>query len=185
MRTNAAMLMAFLLLGTVSFAQKQACASCVMTITLCTETSEPLNYENQYTGHDEPSVLFYSTLPARKFQPLLSEASQDPPRQPKQDGTGAPSTFNSIRQFWFSGWRCVIASPLRNSLYCVADSDANIFDGGIPLRRLHRQTSRNSVHGDAVLSTGWVLWPPATVAMQPATAPRLNIDSFSKIKTRG
>ena len=27
---------------------------------LCTETSNPWNFQGQYTGHDEPSVLFYS-----------------------------------------------------------------------------------------------------------------------------
>jgi hypothetical protein len=30
--------------------------------TLCTETWEATNYEGHYTGHDEPSVLFYSNV---------------------------------------------------------------------------------------------------------------------------
>src|SRR6266542_6731826 len=30
---------------------------------LCAETAEAIGYEGRYTGHDEPSVLFYSDKP--------------------------------------------------------------------------------------------------------------------------
>jgi hypothetical protein len=31
---------------------------------LCAETADPLGYGGEYTGHDEPSLLFYSATPS-------------------------------------------------------------------------------------------------------------------------
>ena len=32
---------------------------------LCAEPESSIGYDGEYTGHDEPSLLFYSTRPAR------------------------------------------------------------------------------------------------------------------------
>ena len=46
--------------------KNRVCAPFAMTTRpLCTETNETFNYEGQYTGHDEPSVLFYSNTHGR------------------------------------------------------------------------------------------------------------------------
>ena len=66
MRKNRMVLLAVLFLGPVGLAQKQGIRPlCDDNAPLCTETNETLNYEGQYTGHDEPSVLFYSNTHGR------------------------------------------------------------------------------------------------------------------------
>ena len=42
-------------------APRPARASCDDNGPVCAEIADPLNYEGQYTGHDEPSLLFYSS----------------------------------------------------------------------------------------------------------------------------
>src|SRR5512139_719447 len=60
---------------------------------LCTEPVDSVGYEGRYTGHDEPSVLFYSDRPGSgNNQQYELTIPKDPPIPPKQDGTGG--TFN-------------------------------------------------------------------------------------------
>src|SRR5438105_3997950 len=60
---------------------------------LCTEVLDSLNYDGQYTGHDEPSVLFYSNVAGSGNSNIYRLTLPfDPPTTPKQDGTGG--TFN-------------------------------------------------------------------------------------------
>ncbi|HEV2457546.1 MAG TPA: hypothetical protein VGS80_04210, partial [Ktedonobacterales bacterium] len=44
---------------------------CTTNASLCTETVDPWNYAGQYTGHDEPSLLFYH-IGARRPLPLAA-----------------------------------------------------------------------------------------------------------------
>jgi len=60
---------------------------------ICAETADALGYQGAYTGHDEPSLLFYSGTPgAGNNSQYRVVVPRDPPILPKQDGTGG--TFN-------------------------------------------------------------------------------------------
>ena len=56
---------------------------------LCTETVDPIGYNGAYTGHDEPSLLFYSnTKGSGNHMTYTLRLPADPPTPPNQLGTG-------------------------------------------------------------------------------------------------
>src|SRR5262245_4128896 len=63
---------------------------CAQRPQLCAEVAEPWDANGQYTGHDEPSLLFYSTVPGSGNSNLYHiTLPTDPVAAPKQDGTGS------------------------------------------------------------------------------------------------
>ena len=70
----------------------------------------------EYTGHDEPSLLFYSdTAGSGNSNMYRLQIPSDPKVQPKQAGTRrVPGTSSSIRRSG-SAWRCATTSPRRSS----------------------------------------------------------------------
>jgi len=103
---------------------------------LCAEPIDSLAYEGGYTGHDEPSLLFYSNRPgAGNNQQYQLTIPKDPPVPPKQDGTGGTFTFQNRIAFWFGLALCDNQSaPEFTHAPCRPDSDTNIFDGADPAR---------------------------------------------------
>jgi len=98
---------------------------------LCAEATDALGYNGGYTGHDEPSLLFYSNTPGSgsesNYRLVLPT---DPPNMPTQDGTGGTFNFQNRIAFWFGMALCDNESaPEFTHADCVAGSDANIFDG--------------------------------------------------------
>jgi hypothetical protein len=74
---------------------------------LCTEVLDSLNYDGKYTGHDEPSVLFYSNVPGSgNSNVYVLTLPKDPPKLPKQDGTGGTFNFQLHPAFWFGMAMC-------------------------------------------------------------------------------
>src|SRR5262249_6527800 len=68
---------------------------------ICAETADALGYAGVYTGHDEPSLLFYSGTPgAGGNQQYRVVVPQDPPVLPRQDGTGGTFNFQDRIAFW-------------------------------------------------------------------------------------
>src|SRR5215470_9250962 len=68
---------------------------------LCTEAFDYIGYNGAYTGHDEPSVLFYSSVPGSGNKMVyLMQLPKDPPKLPKQDGTGGTFNFQLRPTFW-------------------------------------------------------------------------------------
>ena len=49
---------------------------------LCAETAEAIGYEGRYTGHDEPSVLYYSDKPGsgnnNRYRVVVAQGPADP-----------------------------------------------------------------------------------------------------------
>jgi len=105
---------------------------------LCAETYDSIGYAGEYTGHDEPAVLFYSKPPGiREFDHLPAEASQGSTRpcRPRTARVG-PSTSSSTPAFWVSMAVCDDqsapnpgGSSVGANIRCRPDSDRNIFDG--------------------------------------------------------
>ncbi|HEX8858723.1 MAG TPA: hypothetical protein VGC06_06435 [Actinomycetes bacterium] len=103
---------------------------------VCAETADAIGYEGRYTGHDEPSALFYSDVPGSgnnaNYRLILP---QDPPILPRQDGRGGTFNFQNRIAFWFGMDLCDNQSaPEFTHAPCTPNSDANIFDGGDPTK---------------------------------------------------
>lgn len=94
--------------------------------TICTDPNE---YSEYTVGHDEPSLLFYSNSPGsgNSYVSRLT-LPKDPPKLPKQDGTGGTFNFQLHPTFWFGMAMCDTQSAPEFTNQCTPNSDANIFD---------------------------------------------------------
>jgi hypothetical protein len=103
---------------------------------ICAETVNPIGYDGRYTGHDEPAAMYYSNTPgAGNNQQYRLVIPHDPPKPPKQDGTGGTFNFQDRVAFWFGMALCDNQSgPEFTHEACRPDSDANIFDGNDPAK---------------------------------------------------
>lgn len=100
---------------------------------LCTELARKKNYEGKYTGHDEPSVLFYSDVPGAGNSSIYRlKLPNEPHLAPKQDGTGGTFNFQLRPAFWFGMAMCDTESAPNFTHACTPNSDANIFDNPDP-----------------------------------------------------
>jgi hypothetical protein len=101
---------------------------------LCTELNHNRTYEGKYSGHDEPSLLFYSHTPGSGNTGLyLLQIPKDPPRQPAQDGTnGVTWNFELHPAFWVGMALCDSQSDPNYTDVCKPDTDENIFDNPNP-----------------------------------------------------
>ncbi len=102
---------------------------------LCAEASENPGW-GYYVGHDEPSVLFYSNDPGSgSNQVYRLTLPKDPPRVPKQDGSGGTWNFQLHPAFWFGMAVCDDqgdpnpgGSPSAGpNIPCADASDTNIY----------------------------------------------------------
>jgi len=147
----------------------------------CTETPFNHNYEGQYVGHDEPSLLFYSSTPGSGNSSIyLLQLPTDPPNLPKQDGTGGTFNFQLHPAFWFGMAMCDTQSyPLAVST-CTPNSDTNIFDNPDSTK----PDFLGNHPGTAFMEMqfyppGWVKWPNVTSCDPLKWCAALNIDSLS------
>jgi hypothetical protein len=103
---------------------------------LCAETAEAIGYEGRYTGHDEPSLGFYSDTPgAGNNNRYRIVVPKDPPVLPRQDGSGGTFNFQNRIAYWFGMDLCDNQSaPEFTHEPCTPDSDTNIFDGADPTK---------------------------------------------------
>jgi hypothetical protein len=115
--------------------------SCEDNGPLCAEPFDPINYEGNYIGHDEPSVLFYSnTAGSGNNQVYKLQVPGESGKLPKQDGTGGTWNFQLHPTFWFGMALCDNqsapnpgGSPTAGpNVPCTADSDSNIYTGTTP-----------------------------------------------------
>jgi hypothetical protein len=162
---------------------------CQENATLCAEVAHSIGYGGAYTGHDEPSLLFYSNTPGSGNSMTYSlSLPEDPPTLPTQDGTGGTFDFQLHPTFWFSMATCDDQSDpnpggsyIGPNVACTPDSDANIYDSPDPTSP--RYIGRHP--GGAFMELqfyppGWV---PFQTSFQSCEATHwcaaLTIDSFS------
>jgi hypothetical protein len=155
---------------------------------ICTETPFNYNYEGQYIGHDEPSLLFYSSTPGSgNSNTYLLQLPTDPPNLPKQDGTGGTFNFQLHPAFWFGMAMCDTQSyPLAVST-CTPDSDTNIFDNpdstASDFIGKHPGTAFMEMQ---FYPPGWVPFASSGISCDPFQwCAALNIDSLSQQPSTG
>lgn len=87
----------------------------------------------EYTGHDEPAILFYSNRPgAGNNLTTTVTIPTDPPTLPRQDSTGGTFNFQLHPTFWFGMVLCDSQSSPNFTHVCNPDTDANIFENPNP-----------------------------------------------------
>jgi len=156
--------------------------NCNANAWMCTEVSDSLGGAGAYTGHDEPSVLFYSN---KKGSGNTSDYTfvlpKDPATQPKQDGTGSTWNFQQHPAFWFGMAMCDNESaPEYTHGDCTPDSDTNIKDGTDPSNLdyigYHAGTAFMEMQ---FYPPGWVSWEPGVSCTATQWCAALNIDSLA------
>jgi hypothetical protein len=98
---------------------------------LCTEIPDSDEVFGHYVGHDEPSLLFDSTLPGSGNRMRYSGIL---PKEPAPSNVpGARSyDFQLYAAFWFGMAMCDTQSYPNTVKSCIPDSDANIARAGSP-----------------------------------------------------
>jgi hypothetical protein len=136
--------------------------NCNQGLPICAEVADSIGYSGAYTGHDEPSLLFYSDTAGSGNSNLYNLTLPSDPRfQPNQAGTGATWNFQLHVAFWLGMALCDNQSaPEFTHAPCTPDSDANIFDGTDPAASDY--VGRHP--GTAFLELqfyppGWAPWP--------------------------
>src|SRR6266704_3212312 len=88
----------------------------------------------EYTGHDEPSLLFYSNTAGSGNSSIYNLTLPGESRVlPNQQGTGGTWNFQLHPAFWLGMALCDNQSaPEYTHETCVPDSDTNIKDGSDP-----------------------------------------------------
>jgi hypothetical protein len=111
-----------------------ASKNCSDNAAICTEVAESIGYNGAYTGHDEPSVLFYSNAAGSGNSNVYTMVlPKEPSQRPTQDGLGATWNFQQHITFWFGMDMCdTQSSPEFQHDTCTPDSDSNIFDNPDP-----------------------------------------------------
>lgn len=113
---------------------------CATRPALCTEMTHPWDAQGQYSGHDEPSLLFYSgTAGSGNSSRYQLTLPSDPPTPPAQNGAGGTWNFQLHPAFWFGMALCDDqsapnpgGSSVGAQIPCTPNSDTNIFTGTTP-----------------------------------------------------
>lgn len=181
------------LAGTAPFSTPRARASgppeCDENAPYCTEVYDPIGYSGAYTGHDEPSVLFYSNTPGSGNSNIYRlTLPKDPPKLPRQDATGGTFNFQLHPAFWFGMAMCddqsapnpggsALAGP---NVACAPDSDANIFTNTTPGNPNYIGKHPGTAFMEMQFyAPGWIKWAPGDSCDPSKWCAALNIDSLS------
>jgi hypothetical protein len=161
---------------------------CSEPYALCAESNDSIGYGGEYTGHDEPSLLFYSNTPGAGNSNLYHlTVPSDPKVMPNQSGTAGTWNFQLHPAFWLGMALCDNQSgPEFTHAPCVPDSDTNIFDSG-------DETAADYIGhhpGAAFLEVqfyppGWAPWPPGVSCDATKWCASMAIFSFNQDQNSG
>ena len=179
---------ALALLGLFTGSARATVPECDEPTALCTEPVDSIGYEGEYTGHDEPSLLFYSNTPGSGNSNLYRlKVPSDPKVLPNQAGTAGTWNFQLHPAFWLGMALCDNQSaPEFTHDPCVPDSDTNIFDGTV-------ETAPDYIGkhpGTAFLEVqfyppGWAPWPPGVSCDASKWCASMAIFSFNSNQNTG
>jgi hypothetical protein len=151
----------------------------------CADLHTHTTYDGAYTGHDEPSVLFYSNRSGsgndNTYKLILPS---DPTTFPSQDGTGSTWNFQQHPAFWFGMAMCDGESAPEFTKACTPDSDTNIKDSADP-----NSPDFIGRHAGAAFMEmqfyppGWSSWPAGVSCSPTQWCAAMNIDSFNQAES--
>jgi hypothetical protein len=159
---------------------------CSLQVFNCTELND---FISGYTGHDEPSLLFYSNTPGAGNNATYNlTLPNDPPKLPRQDGSGGTFNFQLHPAFWFGMAICDDqsapnpgGSALGANVACTPDSDANIYNNSDATSShyigLHPGTAFMEMQ---FYPPGWVQKPFGDSCAPTRWCAALTIDSLSQ-----
>jgi hypothetical protein len=161
--------------------------NCSQGLAICTEVADSIGYGGAYTGHDEPSVLFYSDTPGSgnsdKYTVTLPS---DPHFLPNQAGTGATWNFQNQIAFWVGMAMCDTQSGPEYTDQCTPDSDTNIKDGTDPSAPDYIGKHAGTAFMEMQFyPPGWASWPAGVSCDATKWCAALNIDSLSQDQNTG
>jgi hypothetical protein len=159
-----------------------AVRNCSQGLQICTEVKDSIGYEGAYTGHDEPSLLFYSgTQGAGNSNLYHLKLPSDPHLQPNQAGTGATWNFQLRPAFWLGMAMCDTQSFPEWTNTCMADSDSNIFEGTDESAPDYIGKHPGAAFMEMQFyPPGWVSWPPGVSCSATKWCAALTIDSLNQ-----
>jgi hypothetical protein len=147
--------------GSAGAAAQHVSISCAES-SLCpdVQSSAEVFGPNYYVGHDEPSALFYSTLPGsgNRMRYVITLPT-DPPRGPSPGAPGKAFNFQLHGAFWFGMALCDTQSYPEQVKKCTPDSDTNILDPAVSPD--HAGTAFTELQ---FYPPGWVAWPTFKIA---------------------
>lgn len=149
---------------------------CDWNSTFCTDVWTHKNSWGYYSGHDEPSLLFYSNTPGSGNRMAYElTIPTEPSTPPDQGGTGGTYNFQLQPIFWIGMALCDTQSAPNYTHTCKPDSDTNIFNGADP-------ASPNYIGhhpGTAYLELQFIAPGWATSCSPQVWCVDLTVDSFS------
>jgi hypothetical protein len=155
---------ALLLLGLFTGSAHAASMNCAEPYAaVCAEPADSIGYGGEYTGHDEPSLLFYSDTPGSGNSSLYHlQVPSDPKVLPNQAGTAGTWNFQLHPAFWLGMALCDNQSaPEFTDAPCVPDSDTNIFDAASPAAPDYIGHHPGAAFLEVQFyPPGWAPWPP-------------------------
>ena len=179
---------ALLLTGLFAGSAHATTLSCSEPYALCAETVDSIGYGGEYTGHDEPSLLFYSGTAGSGNSNLYNlQLPTDPKVLPNQAGTAGTWNFQLHPAFWLGMALCDNQSgPEFTHAPCTPDSDTNIFDGTNPAGPDYI----GKHPGTAFLELqfyppGWAPWPPGVSCDAKQWCAAMAIFSFNSDQNSG
>src|SRR6516164_373235 len=164
---------------------------CEQNAATCTELNQPVT---AYTGHDEPSLLFYSNTPGSgNNNTWTMTLPTDPPKLPRQDGSGGTFNFQLHPAFWFGMAMCDDqsapnpgGSSIGAQVPCTPNSDSNIFASPDPTSPSYIGLSPGGAYMEMQFyPPGWVKWPSGNSCDPSKWCAALNIDSFDQNQNTG
>jgi hypothetical protein len=126
---------------------------------VCPDLANPETvYGNEYVGHDEPSLLFYSNVPGsgNRMQYNMTVPSDPSPKNPLQRSYH----FELNGAMWFGMALCDTQSYPEQVSTCTPNSDSNIVDPAVSPK--HPGTAFLELQ---FYPPGWVPWPTWAVAV--------------------
>ncbi|HEU5440794.1 MAG TPA: hypothetical protein VFU88_16025 [Ktedonobacterales bacterium] len=164
----------------------------------CTETREPWGYDGTYTGHDEPSVLFYSNTAGAGNSSLYQlTLPKQPASLPKQDGSGSTWDFQLHPAFWFGMAMCddqsapnpggsTVAGNSEPNVLCTPDSDTNIYTSTNPADPNYIGRGPGVAFMEMQFyPPGWSAWPAGVSCSARQWCAALTIDSLTENQNTG
>jgi hypothetical protein len=166
---------------------KQWQDACTWDAWMCTEVYDSIGPNGAYTGHDEPSLLFYSNTPgAGNSMVYKFVLPREPATFPTQDGTGSTWNFELHPAFWFGLAMCDNQSAPEYTTTCTPDSDTNIKDGSDPTKPDYiGYHAGNAFMEMQFYPPGWASWEPGVSCSATQWCAALNIDSFLQNQNTG